>query len=571
MLLPTPIPIDTDENEELEVDDAPHLGSPIQIFQYSLKKDFPQKNRALVRAYWQLLHFSAAKNKKNPTPLQFTYPDQLHFNFGIWCGEQFSSDPDVQEFLEDHDETEDGSPWPIILEECQGEFDDWSIQSPFFTITSWLESREKIYQQYSDTENFEIPSDVLRQMPEGTSKFLDLRAKRKSILRGIKTFMLKCPGSNEKLVHLASEGILLDQLDFLLAKKGKSALEEQKTKEVQQIWLGLSGKLKTHFDQKNIMRSIELIEALSNKIRQLISQNKLNLTKAVSLAKEVYRNPESSNKRLARDINILKNNINIGSVKSTKNPHLPIISSWPRPIETDDLSNLRLKCLKCLKLDRSCRSDTQFLLAPGAFKGFYEFDRSTVVLPLYSEDIVVSFAEAMADRHLILETLKSDSTFLTDLQELAGEQKTTVYFFDLYERWFKNGLKDASGCLSDSEIHFVLTHIAPSIEHLFLRDEQARLEQREVYNMVNLLKLKKLSPKLYPLLACSFSQKGHFKEALRLMKDLHQMNPERYDIAISVAYILQKMDQKELSKTILKNFEEVKNQGYYGLAYQSIL
>jgi hypothetical protein len=211
------------------------------------------------------------------------------------------------------------------------------------------------------------------------------------------------------------------------------------------------------------------------------------------------------------------------------------------------------------------------LLAPGAFKGFYEFDRSTVVLPLYSEDLELSFAEAMADRHLILETLKSDSTFLSELEELAGEQKTTVYFFDLYGRWFKNGLKDLSKYLSDHEIHFVLTHIAPPIEHLFLRDEQARLEQREVYNMVNLLKLKKLSPKLYPLLACSFSQKGHFKEALRLMKDLHQMNPERYDIAISVTYILQKMDQKELSKTILKNFEEVKNQGYYGLAYQSIL
>ena len=549
--------------EASNLPEPPLLGSPVQIYRFALEHErFDKMNSSLVRAYWNLLQLKTLKNKVDRSDLSFSYTEKIHFDFGIWCGEQFYQDQEVLSFLEDHNSIEMGDPWPIIFDECIHDIENWRTEPPFHTITSWLEDREKHYQIYSETANFSIPTDVLKQMPASTGQFLGLREKRKAILKELMPFMLKAPGVNEKLVHLASGGALLDQIDFMEAKGRKSLAEQQKLSQLFQIWQELTSKIKTHFQHPKILSYLNKIEDLSQNIRKLIVTNRLNIDQAVKEAKSLYHEEAISHKRLARDILILKNNLNIGSVKSNRKPHMPMPSLWPNPIDPEHLKALRMKCLK---LDRRASHSTLHLLAPGDFKGFYEFDRGTIVIPIYSSDPERSFSEAMADRLVILETLKTSSPFLEDLGALAFAQdkKLVPYFQNLYYRWINHGLNAPLDSISETELDFLCRHVAPPLEQLFLRDEETKMEKQQIVDMIHQLRLKKLSPKKYHMLAGELYAKGHLAEAAKRLNDLLLIYPERADISFALAHVYLKDGLKEKANSILNKWQGENNRGYY--------
>jgi hypothetical protein len=547
-----------DKNADLQ-DDGPRR-SPIQIFRQLIKEPNTNAQNELNRIYWQLLSLATFKKRALTSELTYSFPDRLHFDFGIWCGEQFFGDPEVQDFLKDFDGPPD-SAWPIIYEECCEQIKNWNIEAPLYTITSWLQHLDKQYRLCAEAENFVIPPEVLKQLPQSANRYIYLRDERRKILEKLKVFMQKAPGFHEKLVHLLASGGLHDQIDFMKARPRSTIAEQKSLAQVNQLWEDCSAKLRRLFQHPQIIGYFDKIEMTSNQIQQLIVRYKIDVNSVLNEAKNLYLQQTSSQKRLNRDLMLLKNNLNMGSMKNSQKLYHAMPKKWPQPINLDDFTSSRQQCFK---FDRWASHKTPIIFVPGLEKGFYEFDQSAIILPLYGQNTEDDYLEAMAERFYTTATLKNNTELLADFDKICSEEKKNVGFKSLYLRWIKDALKPTPQKLNPAEFQFALKYIAPPLEQLFLRDEECNMDQQQMIDLITRWKQHKLPPQHHRQVAAIFYAKERYKEAAKVLSDLALIFPNQPQIEIAMLEAYEKANQIAERDNILNKWSQEKNLGYYG-------
>ena len=533
--------------------------SPSQIFKWV--NDFPQWEKYqehLSKSYWQTLELAMRKEGEDGV-LAFTFSERLRFDFSLWCGEQFSKESDVVDFLKELG-AEVLNPYHLVFEEAVEEVRAWEVSAPFFSITSWMQKRFLDDRLMMETQNFSLPSDVLKQLSKEASEFIELREERFKRLQTFEPLFEKISGSEAKFIPVIISGSFHDQLDLMGAKRYAMGTERMKFKQMEQLWEGFSSKIRDQFKHEKIHRGIDRINQISLELQGLIIKNKIDIEKTFSKAKEILKGANSSHKRLYKDIQLLRNNLNIGSMKGRRQAYEPIVERWPTPIDSEKLTSLRLDSLR---LDRSAATQMSILLAPGDFKGFYEYDRNCLVLSIYAQDPFLAYVEGMADRFIIRETLKGESEAMKELRELAGDQPFKKAFASLYVRWYRTGLKDPILEFSEAEMGFLMKHIAPPSSQLFLRDEKVVRDRNRQIDLLSKYKQGKLDPPLFHATAEVLHAKGLFKEALRLLLSINKVSPGRPEIGVACAMVYRQLGDAEKSDLILKKYRQENNSGYF--------
>lgn len=562
------IPPQGEETQEEELESTPQEflppdfvegSSPAQIFSWVRK--FPEWEKYqdyLSKSYWQSLELAMRKERVDGV-LEFSFSERLRYDFSLWCGEQFAKEPDVKEFLSELDSEVD-HPFHMVFEEAVEEVSGWAVEPPFFTITSWLKKRDLDDQLMVDAQNFSLPSDVLKELSKEAGEFMELREERFIRLKSFAPLFEKISGSEVKFVPMIISGSYHDQLDLMGAKRYGGMAERQRLKQMEVVWESLSNKIRERFKLDKIHRSLDRINQISLELQGLIVKHKIDIEATFTKAKEIFKGESSSQKRLYKDMQLLRNNLSIGSMKGCGHAYEPIGEKWPSPVDPEYLVSLRRDSLR---LDRSASARMNILLAPGEFNGFYEYDRNCLVISVFTEDPFSSYVEAMADRFIIRETLKGESEFLKTLKELCGDTPFRKYYMSLYKRWFKAGLKDPSAEFSSDEFDFLLDYIAPPASKLFLRDEEVIKDRNRQIQLLGQYKQNKLDPKLFHATSEVLYKKGLFKEALRLLLALNKVMPGRPEIGVSSALIYGKLGDSDKSDLILKKYREENNSGYY--------
>jgi hypothetical protein len=555
------------EVQSSDQDSLPADSPPIQVFKHLTSHPDQNHSSELNRKFWQMLTVRLGHKTSQDGELTFSKTEQIQFNHGICCGEQLCNDPEVEAFVKEHDPDE-GSPWSIIYGECFDQLKDFEVSPPFHTITDWVILRNERDRLYAEAEQFIVPNDLIEKLPQGADRYISLRNSRKKMLQGFGKLISKLPGQQDKLIEIIVNGRIHDQMDFLASSKHSSGNDLQRLKNTQKIWGETCTKLKIVYKHPNVAAAINKVNDLTAAIKTIMMEFNINNVDLITKVKSMYLEDEPSKRRLSKEVNLLKNNLNIGSLKNTGKPYNPYTRSWPSTI---DLSACRIAMEQCYTLDRTSSQHTSILLMPGIDHGFFEFDNGAIILPIGHEDGLSPFVQAMADRRFIQETLKDSSPFLTSISELCGDQKPQAFFKDLFSKWVQsNGCIHNKSFFAEDESLFLISHIAPPIEQLFLRDEDFLLDRKVQLELIQNWKNKNIAIKDLPKIAAIFYQSKRYKEAASILGSLCLYEKEsKYAFAQVVCY--HKAGLNEKADITLNKCQTNKNLSYYSFALEAWL
>lgn len=496
--------------------------------------------------------------------LAFSQTEQIQFDHGICCGEQLCRDPEVEAFVAEHN-SDDGSPWSIIYGECFDQLESFQVSPPFYTITDWVIFRNEQDRLYAEAEQFIVPNDLIEQLPQGADRYIGLRNSRKKMLQGLGKLITKLPGQQDKLIELIVNGRIHDQMDFLSSSKRSSGNEQQQLKNTQKIWGETCTKLKIVYKHPNVAAAIDKINDLTTTIKGIMSEFNINSVDLITKVRSMYLEDEPSKRRLSKEVNLLKNNLNIGSLKNTGKTYNPYAESWPNSI---DINTCKTAMEQCYALDRTASQHTSILLVPGISHGFFEFDNGAIILPIGQPDGFLPFLQAMADRRFIQETLRDQSSFLTHISKICGDQKPQEFYKELFYKWvqFEGNLHEKER-FTEAERLFLVSHVAPPIEQLFLRDEDFLLDRKAQLDLIQNWKDKNINIKDLPKIAAIFFQSKRYKEAASILGSLcaHDSGSK---YAFAQVICLHKAELTEQATSTLNKCLENKNLSYYSFALE---
>jgi hypothetical protein len=386
------------------------------------------------------------------------------------------------------------------------------------------------------------------------------------MLNGLQKLISKLPGQQDDMMELVINGLIHDQMDFLSIIKNPKSTDKERLQDIQKIWSEICSKLMIVYKHPNIAAAINRIDDLSQEIRALMLKFRINASNLIMQVRKMYLEEEASTRRLSKDLNLLKHNLNIGALKSSGQPHSIYPLTWPKLV---DVSTCKKAMLHCFSLDKTASVHTTILLAPGIDQGFFEFDHGALVIPIGKEDGFESFVIAMADRRYIQETLKDKSYFLNELNDICGEEKPQKYYKHLFLRWLNSeGLKQDHDAFKEEELHFIFRHIAPPVDQLFLRDEEFSIDKKHQIQTLQAWKSKTITAKQLPKVAAIFYQSKRYKEAANILGSLAKANGSA-KMACAQCHCLKMAKLDEAADQILNKWKESNNSGYFFSALEA--
>jgi len=533
-----------------------------------LNHDPIEFEKDVVRAHWQLLESCISKQRNAKEQLQIDPIEEIYYNFGVWCGEQLAHDFEVLEAKASYSKISESEFYHHVFETLAEELLAFKPKAPFITITHWLKQRDETYQLLADMERFKIPKEVLAQLPENAQGYLKTRAARLKTLEQLSSKIKVIPGLHLKLQELILSGNLHDRIDMLKMQNFMSGSDKNSLDKMINIWKGVEKQMIAIFKDQSTLDAIAKVHQFSDEITIVAKANNINFDEVFDSARALFLNDGNSYRRLLRDVQMLRNNLNISAIKSKLTHHNPCPTIWPKPI---NLGMLETFLQKTLHLDKSFNSESELLLAPGKFHGFYEFDKSTFVFPICSEDAELEWVMALVQFRFSIETLKNESTFIKDLEQLAPNVNPQHTFQKIYRAWLNHGNKIGFFDHPKIEQSFLLKHVAPSLQTLFLRDEEFYIDaykkdkviEKWQTGHIKTIDLKKVAGILF--------SENKLKECAQLLIKLSEHQPNKAEIELPLIKVLLELGQKESALKLLKKYLDDKNFGFYQIYAQNIL
>lgn len=560
---------ETENLEELEEEVVYPKGfapgaPPNVIFKVALENPDWDAKKWFIPAYWQMLELAC---RPGNTTLNLTLADRLRFDFGLWGGEQLGTDPEVKEVVQELQEEVD-TPYQLVYQECTEELSAWSVDAPITTLTGWFMNRYQTYSLMAEAEDFKFPEEILAMMPENSNRFIQLRNKRKTRLKSLEAFFRKVPGYSDSVIQPVVSGAIHDQLDVMLANRFSNTVDRAKLKQPQTFWQGLSTRLKEVFKHDKVQKNIEHIDEDSKELQSLMIKHNLDFRKVLAEARQQAMNSGFIDKKLAKDYRIIKEKLLEGASNRAGMSFDPFVREWPKPIDPEELKELRQRALD---IDRSTSSRLSIVFAPGSFRPFYIRERGIVVISIYSSNLKEDLADVLAQRHLAMKEVNDEEGFLEDLQAIVPEGSSVPETFsEIYAQWFDCAKESPDEGLGPEALNFCIKHIAPRIENLFLREEDSKPDRTQQKNLLTLWKKNKVQPNLYKALINVFFMHRLNKEALGLLEKITTLIPDRPEIEVALGYCHHRMGNAEASEDVLKKWANAKNRGYYAASLKVV-
>lgn len=253
-------------------------------------------------------------------------------------------------------------------------------------------------------------------LPPECSEYFRLRDGRIQCCAQLKIRLEKLPGLSENLVALIAGGALFDEFDFLRSNPRLNAEQTRKLNQLDAMWSKVRQTYTMFFEDETSQALLAQLEALTQQIINTCKAQKVDVSKIRELARKSFREERQTLKRISRDIQLIRNNLNVASMRKSQRPHNPLALSWPNPMEK---AKLLASFQRLRELDSFYPTRSWILLAPGAFDGFFEIDRETLILPLYAQGQELDQAvAALSDYRISIETIRSNQEFLDALKLL---------------------------------------------------------------------------------------------------------------------------------------------------------
>lgn len=501
----------------------------------------PNLKKALSVAYWE--HLEQTIRNKIQFGFNFTKVEQAFFDFGICCGEQFSQDENVVNCFESSLESEKPHIYEAVYGEMLNILHEQDLKNTsFITITSWLSKRFEEYRLIGQSTSIVIHDDLLRSLPNSYIKYHQLREERIDQIQSLEKLLQKCPGMNDTLLNTILSGKLHDESDSLTLQKQSTGLMQEKKKKLETLWHHVSQNLLSLFNNERIKSCLDNILQMTENIRAHCKNNQVDLQQFKEKAKDTYQTGQQQFKSLKKELGLLKNNLNVGAIKSRQPTFFPFVSQCSNPVPPEQLSQIYQLAYSC---DRFFPKKSHFLLAPGQFEGFYEIDRESMILPAFHDNVHSQMVSALVDYRFIIESLQESSPFLKDLEELSGPHQGRKYFKALYEKWLQyHDQKEIQ--FNDQEIKFIAKHLSPSSESLYLNHFDFHLDKSKFKSLIVGIKQgKELSEHEYHILAGQFFSRKSYKDALQWIKKAFNLNQNpMYELAQRPILLALKEDQQ---------------------------
>lgn len=496
---------------------------------------------------------------------QFSITEKLQFDYGIWCGEQFSKVEDVKELMQAVSPVDAKSLFQSVFEEAADAVLSLNKRDEdVMTSTSWLMMRYETYQMIAETESYTITQDLIKKSPARYKEYFSHREKRLAAAKGLVPYLLKTPGVHKSLLGIISSGTLHDAIEMLGAKKMRKPEDQNKLTKLSRIWELLTDKLKSvHHQDAFVAHSIRELNSISEQLLNYGRKNSMDMEKLRVEAKKMYTGVEQTQKRLLRDVSLLKSNLNLGAVRSTQKGYFPIQIEWPVPVRRQDVQLCLQRAKKC---DAYYPLRSRVLLAPGSFDGFYEFDRETFIIPAYDDSKVIDhIVSAISDYRLIIEKINGQSSFLKTLESLNENEKPGKIFRQLYKTWLLNADGDIDKKLQKNEVDFLLEYVAPNPKTLFLIHDDFYLGEQAQQRIHHAVKNDDADSDTYHRLAGQYYQVKRYEDALLCLERCMKMGDSSTRAEISRAFILLQMNRHAEAKELF-----IKYVGHPGIGYLKI-
>lgn len=539
---------------------------------HCLRREDKVFNEAFIRdianSYWrhllQNLHGKVEENKG----LRFSLLERLYFDWGIWCGEQFENAPEVRELLDERGDVPKKKMFQAVFEELAESFSHEIKSGQKITgITGWISQRDESYRIMGEAERFSVSEEFLPMVPEECAEYFSLKSGRLEVLNRMKGMLDRLPGASTGLTTLVMSGALHDELDFLESKRFLDPESTRRKAKLSGLWNGVRDNLKKLFPEESGPALGELV-AVSGKIVQFCKTRQMDVEKIRELARKAYKGEQQTFKRLSRDIQLLRNNLSLGCMRKNKKAHLPMPLVWPEAMDLDRLSAF---LSRVEELDFHFPQNSSFLLTAGDFDGFFEFDRETLILPLYArgreQEQCVS---ALGDYRFSIETLRGNSGLIEDLKRAFPQRPPKEAFLDLYRRWIESGSSGNPGLLGAADLELIMNHVAPSPRTLFLRHAEFELEQTAKNRILELIKAGKATPKQMHIMAGQCYKEEKYDEAVEWLKRSVQAEANNPAFEISIAVILARMKNFSTALKVLRKWQDREDCGFHCFFVQKL-
>lgn len=522
------------------------------------------------KAHWKRLEEFIADKIINNKKLTFSLFEQCQFDYGIWSAEQLRECPDIAEVIAEVGEEAEQSVLNAVSEELLQTIKEHGLnKSGFSGLSSWLSKRAREYDLLADAELFTLREMEKEKLPPELLKYLEIRSKRNAPLNAIKKYLPKLPGVHQGIEALLLGGGLFSEIDSLRCQPSRRPDQQRKMVRLESLWNSIQENLSSMFPEKEVLEALALLKDISSEIEKVCKTKRVDLNALRSKAKESLKDKEKAARRMRRELQLIKSNLNLGAIRSRKKPYNPILQVWPTPCSLEELERV---FLSAKKLDRFYPERSVTVLAPGEFDAFYEFDRQSLILPVYDAgNENMQAVRALADFRISIETIKESSAFLDDLSKLQGDEKPFEAFARLYEKWLREGDKGHSTPFSREELNFLIRHVAPGPETLFLRNDRFFIDSTRRAALLASTDPETAEPeKLYELAAQYFATEDFSRSAQIMVRAVKKAPDEaKYDICLAI--ILLKMKRKNEGLKILAKWYKRENYGFYRLAVQQLV
>lgn len=435
-----------------------------------------KKLRTLNNYYWNSIH-RTLKNKITVN-CNFSSIEKTFCDFGIFTGKQLASDPEVIDAVKSNEGFTEDEVYEIIYETLYEEAKEFKINdSRVYTLTSWIESRYVLYRTLANSMKIKMTPKLLKQLPVEFQQFNHLRNQRIVAIQSIKRLLEKTPGVNSSLSKNILSGSVHDELDYLKTINPMTREIGTKINNISNTWKQICKNLLSIFRNNSLENIVSRINEYSTEIHELCVSKKLNLELLKDAQKDLLNNEEVTLKTLKRDVYVIKNNLNLASMKSKRKQYMPCRQKFDHTLDTTIIGKF---LSKTLFYDRHSPVNSKLLLAPGDFEGFYEMDYETLVIPIYG-DHMTEWMNAAVEYRFIIETLKDKSSFLESLHLLGDNPRKD--FKQLYFKWFNTPFlsdTDVFEAFSDEECKFLYEHVAINEESFLLNKNDYYLSSEEL-------------------------------------------------------------------------------------------
>ncbi len=300
-----------------------------------------------------------------------------------------------------------------------------------YYFTEWLEDR---YKKFILSEQIEKQTAI--ENKEKNSELTRLKKSRKKILGKLKPFLKNLPGVNEQTTNHFLEGHLDDQLIFLsirLLEESERPLYIRRYS-LKNLRNQIILKLRDQLDNETDFKLADMLDVIYTKIwKESFKDFESGSWGNTNILENDLFDPNKIIKYLKGEVKFVKSLLPVGALAGGITKCCSVLLKNTERINKKITQN---EFQRCRESDRGFNVSPVVLIAPFNGRGFFEWDRDSLFVPLVPVDSAKSsIANASANYRMLIDSFQHEGKLKENYKVEYPEENFQLTFQKDYRDW----------------------------------------------------------------------------------------------------------------------------------------